>query len=177
MEKITMASASASPQAGSRAREGADELSSRSFLGMRVDATSYDDASNRVISWASRGESRSVAIATVNNVMQAHDDPEFREAMNDADLVTPDGMPLVWGLRMLGVDRATRVYGPDLTPMVLRKAEAADLPVGFYGSSENVLQRLLARVHSAYPALRIVYAVSPPFAAPGDAEDEIRAYW
>ena len=77
MEKITMASACAGPQAGSRAGVGIGELSSRSFLGMRVDATSYEDASNRVISWASRGESRSVAIATVNNVMQAHDDPEF----------------------------------------------------------------------------------------------------
>jgi UDP-N-acetyl-D-mannosaminuronic acid transferase (WecB/TagA/CpsF family) len=74
---------------------------SRYILRMRVDATSYQDATERIIGWARRSESRYVCVAAVNNVMQAHDDEDFRKAMNRADLVTPDGMPLVWGLRWL----------------------------------------------------------------------------
>jgi N-acetylglucosaminyldiphosphoundecaprenol N-acetyl-beta-D-mannosaminyltransferase len=140
---------------------------SRAILEMRVDATSYQDATERVLAWAREGQSRTVAVATVNNVMEAYDRPSFRRVMNDADLVTPDGMPLVWGLRLLGVPEATRVYGPDLTPFVLREAEREGVPVGFHGSSPEVLERLLERVRRIYPALQVVYAVSPPF---GEAE-------
>jgi N-acetylglucosaminyldiphosphoundecaprenol N-acetyl-beta-D-mannosaminyltransferase len=148
-----------------------DDLPSRSLLGMRVDATSYDDAAERTIAWASEGASRAIAVATVNNVMEAHDDPAFRDVMNRADLVTPDGMPLVWGLRMLGIPSATRVYGPELTPVVLREAERAQLAVGFYGGSPEVVDRLVAAVRARYPSLEVAYAVSPPFREPTQEED------
>jgi N-acetylglucosaminyldiphosphoundecaprenol N-acetyl-beta-D-mannosaminyltransferase len=130
---------------------------------MRVDATGYRDATQQVLRWAKAGESRAVAVATVNNVMEAYDDPSYLRVMNSADLVTPDGMPLVWGLRRLGVGSATRVYGPDLTPLVLAAAADAGVQVGFYGSSHEVLSALLDRVRADHPSLEVVYAVSPPF--------------
>jgi UDP-N-acetyl-D-mannosaminuronic acid transferase (WecB/TagA/CpsF family) len=74
---------------------------SRYIIRMRLDATSYQDATERIIGWARRSESRYVCVAAVNNAMQVYDDEGFREAMNRADLVSPDGMPLVWGLRSL----------------------------------------------------------------------------
>ncbi len=143
----------------------------RALLGMRVDATSYRDTSDRVLAWANERRSKVVAVATVNNVMESYDDPSFRRVMNESDLVTPDGMPLVWGLRMLGVRAATRVYGPELTPIVLHRAERAGIPVGFYGSSPEVLDRLLGVVHERYPALDVVYSVSPPFTDDTAEED------
>jgi N-acetylglucosaminyldiphosphoundecaprenol N-acetyl-beta-D-mannosaminyltransferase len=149
-----------------------DGLPSRSLLGMRVDATSYRDAAERTIVWASEGASKAIAVATVNNVMEAYDDPSFRDVMNRADLVTPDGMPLVWGLRMLGIRSATRVYGPELTPVILAEAERAAIPVGFYGGSPEVVDRLVATVGERYPALDVVYAVSPPFREATDDEDQ-----
>jgi N-acetylglucosaminyldiphosphoundecaprenol N-acetyl-beta-D-mannosaminyltransferase len=147
-------------------------LQSRYILGMRVDATSYGDAAMRVARWAKAGESRFVCIASVNNVMEAHDDLEFLSIMNDADLVTPDGMPLVWGLRRLGLPHASRVYGPDLTPAVLTKASEEGIPVGFYGGSPSVLEAFLLRVERGWPNLRIAYAWSPPFRDLTDEEDE-----
>src|SRR5205807_1534060 len=84
-------------------------LASHHILGMRVDATSYGDATCRIVGWARGRESRYVCVASVNNVMQSYDAPAFRRLMNDADLVTPDGMPLVWGLRSLGARSASRV--------------------------------------------------------------------
>jgi N-acetylglucosaminyldiphosphoundecaprenol N-acetyl-beta-D-mannosaminyltransferase len=144
---------------------------SRAILGMRVDLTSYDDATRRILGWAAAGEPRYVCVAAVNNVMRAHDDPAFRAVMNGADLVTPDGMPLVWGLRRLGLRSATRVYGPDLTPQVLSAAEAAAIPVGFFGGAPDVLDGLLVEVGRRWPALEVAYAWSPPFTAPTPAED------
>jgi N-acetylglucosaminyldiphosphoundecaprenol N-acetyl-beta-D-mannosaminyltransferase len=138
-------------------------LAERRVLGMRVDATSYADATARVIRWAEAREARYVCVATVNNVMEAYDDPSFMRVMNDADLVTPDGMPLVWALRLLGVTNPTRVYGPELTPHVLAAAERSRIPVGFYGGSPDVLRVFRDRVAERYPSLEVAYAWSPPF--------------
>jgi N-acetylglucosaminyldiphosphoundecaprenol N-acetyl-beta-D-mannosaminyltransferase len=143
---------------------------SRRIVDIRVDATSYKDAASRIIQWASESASKYVCVAAVNNVMEAHDVDEFRRAMNDADLVTPDGMPLVWGLRALGVRQATRVYGPDLTPAVLEAAAAAGIAVGFYGGTPEVLEALQRTVRARWPGLRIAYAFSPPFVPLSDVE-------
>jgi N-acetylglucosaminyldiphosphoundecaprenol N-acetyl-beta-D-mannosaminyltransferase len=146
-------------------------IASRYILGLRVDATSYSDAAERVIRWANSSESRYVSVATVNNVMEAHKSQSLRNMMNGADLVTPDGMPLVWGLGLLGVKGASRVYGPDLTPCVLAIAEREAVPVAFYGASSDVLDLLLASVRTRFPKLGIAYAWSPPFRPLSDEED------
>lgn len=146
---------------------------SRSILGTRVDASSYDEATQLIIDWATGSESRYVCVASVNNVIEARYDPYLMEVMNEADLVTPDGMPLVWGLRWLGVQEATRVCGPDLTPRILERAAAEGLAVGFYGGDPNVLGRLVATARRRWPELSIVYAFSPPFRELGAAEDDV----
>jgi len=146
-------------------------VEARRVLGMRVDATSYEHAATEILGWASHGEPRYVCIATVNNVIEAHDNPAYQRVMEDADLVTPDGMPLVWGLGLLGVRGATRVYGPDLTPILCQRAAAAGIPVGFYGSTPEVLADLTANLARRCPNLRIAYAASPPFKPQTPDED------
>jgi N-acetylglucosaminyldiphosphoundecaprenol N-acetyl-beta-D-mannosaminyltransferase len=138
-------------------------VEARRILGMRVDATSYAHASHEILRWARQGESRYVCVATVNNVIEAYDDPGYQAVIEAADLVTPDGMPLVWGLRLLGVAGATRVYGPDLTPVVCQLATEQGVPVGFYGGAEDVLGTLTARLERRFPGLQVVYRSSPPF--------------
>src|SRR5258708_16741377 len=46
--------------------------------------------------------------------MMGHERPDVRQALNGAEWVTPDGMPVVWALRWLGARDVGRVYGPDL---------------------------------------------------------------
>lgn len=130
---------------------------------MRVSAVSYEDTLAMIVGWARSQESRYVCLGTVNQVMESYDSAEFRQVMNEADLVTPDGMPLVWALRLLGRRDASRVYGPDLMPLVLEQAERESIPVGFYGASQDVLQQLIGIVRARYPKLPIPYAFSPPF--------------
>ncbi len=145
---------------------------SRQILGMRVHATNYDDASSRVMAWAGAEDRRRyVCVTTVHTVMEAHDDASLLQIVNNADLVTPDGMPLVWGLRLLGVRDAARVYGPELTPRVLAAAARAGVPVGFYGGKPAVLEKLIAVAREQFPGLRVVYAWSPPFRSMRPEED------
>ena len=148
-------------------------LPSHHILGMRVDATSYGDATCRIVAWARGRESRYVCVASVNNVMQSHDAPAFRRLMNDADLVTPDGMPLVWGLRSLGAPGASRVRGTNLVTALCNRLCEEGVPVGLYGGSPQVLEDLLAALKARWPRLKIGYAWSPPFRPLTDTEDEM----
>jgi N-acetylglucosaminyldiphosphoundecaprenol N-acetyl-beta-D-mannosaminyltransferase len=144
----------------------------RHILNVRVDATTYADATERVIAWAKKARSCYVCLATVNSIMEARGSRPYQRVMREADLVTSDGMPLVWLLRALGIAGATRVYGPDLMITVLAAAAEHGVPVGFYGGSELSLAKLTERVSERFPDLKIVYAYAPPFRALSAAEDE-----
>lgn len=146
-------------------------LDGRFVLGMRVDATSYADAAARVLAWAQDAVGRYVCVANVHMTMVAHDDNAFREIVNAASLVTPDGMPLVWMLRRLGVAGQTRVYGPTLMLHVCQAAESAGVPIGLYGGTPDSLASMLAVLEEQYPRLAVAYAYPPPFRALTSAED------
>lgn len=148
------------------------DLQHRFILGTRVDATSYADATARILQWARAGQSRYVCICGVHGVMEGHDSPDFQRTQNAADLVTPDGMPLVWVLRRLGLKDQTRVYGPDLTLSVCQAAADAGIPVGLYGGTQEVLDTLQKTYRARFPRLRIAYAYSPPFRPLTPDEDE-----
>lgn len=133
------------------------------ILNTRVSRTSYADATSQIRRWAREGLSKYVCVAPVSSIMEAYDSSEFHRILNEADLVTPDGMPVVWGLRLLGFGSASRVYGPDLTLKVLEMAASEGLSVGFHGGSRETLERLVAAMSGRFVDLGIAWACSPPF--------------
>ena len=145
---------------------------SRHILGQRVDYTTYDRATAQVLEMVDDGRGGYVCISTVHMVMEGHDDPDFQRIVNGADLVTPDGMPLVWGLKLLGIKQAERVYGPALTPILCGEAARQGVAVGFYGGAGEVLERMKANLLRDYPDLNIAYLYSPPFRPLTEQEDE-----
>ncbi len=141
-------------------------------LGTHVDAMTRADAADRIIRWALRAESRSVAVATVNNVMEGHDDPNYLAVMGRADLIAADGMPLVWAQKLLGAPVASRVAGAELTPAILRRAAPNGIPVGFFGGTPEVLIRLRGWAEATFAGLDVAFASSPPFRPLSDEEEE-----
>jgi N-acetylglucosaminyldiphosphoundecaprenol N-acetyl-beta-D-mannosaminyltransferase len=128
-----------------------------------LNETDYMSASNKIEEWTNCHESRYICIANVHLLMEANDSPDFAEIVNRADLVTPDGMPLVWMMRLKGVKNQQRVYGPTLMLHVLDAAARNQIPVGFYGGTPAVLEMLVYRMRSRFKSLRVAYAYSPSF--------------
>lgn len=133
------------------------------ILGMRVDDTSYARATQKVVDWAMEGGSHIVCVANVHMVMEVYDSPDFRELVNSADLVTPDGMPLVWAMRRMGYANQQRVYGPELTLRVVHAAAEKGLPVGFYGGTPGTLEHMVNNLTKEWPKLKVAFQYSPPF--------------
>jgi N-acetylglucosaminyldiphosphoundecaprenol N-acetyl-beta-D-mannosaminyltransferase len=147
------------------------DYGSRRILGMRVDGTTYRETTDSVTEMAASGSGGMVCVATVHMVMEAFDDPAFQRIVNSAERVTPDGVPLVAALRLLGIPQAQRVYGPTLTPIVCERAAELGLPVGFYGGTPEVLDALVRELTRRFPKLRVPFAYSPPFRPLSGAED------
>jgi N-acetylglucosaminyldiphosphoundecaprenol N-acetyl-beta-D-mannosaminyltransferase len=143
-----------------------------SIIGTRVDPTSYDALTRQVIRWSRRNQSHYICLANVHVLMEAHDSSDIREAVNLADRVTPDGMPLVWLLRLKGQRGQSRVYGPELMKRILGGAAQEGIGVGFYGSAPDTLELLKKEMININPGLNVVYAYSPPFRNLTKEEDE-----
>jgi N-acetylglucosaminyldiphosphoundecaprenol N-acetyl-beta-D-mannosaminyltransferase len=150
-----------------------DSITTGAVIGTQVDVCSYESASAQIAAWAVEGIARTVCVANVHMLMEAHDDPAFAEIMHEADMVTPDGMPLVWALRKLGRPEASRVYGPTLTLHVCREAEERGIPVGLYGGTPDSLDAFKAFLAKNFPALKVACAIAPPFRPLTDEEDEV----
>jgi N-acetylglucosaminyldiphosphoundecaprenol N-acetyl-beta-D-mannosaminyltransferase len=132
-------------------------------IDINVSETSYEAATRQIHAWAQARESRAVYATSVHGTMEAHDELAFRNILNRADLITPDGMPLVWMLRLKGIRNQQRVYGPNLMLHILEMAASGKISVGFYGGASSTLDKLLVSMKTRYPALQVDYAYSPPF--------------
>lgn len=141
------------------------------LLGMRLNSTSYEAAARQIIAWAKDSQSRTVCAADMHMVMESYDHESVRVAVNSADLITSDGMPLVWWLRLKGVRNQQRVYGPSLMLHICQAAAGEGIPVGLFGSTPAVLAELEQRLKKRFPGLNITFVHSPPF-RPLTAEED-----
>jgi N-acetylglucosaminyldiphosphoundecaprenol N-acetyl-beta-D-mannosaminyltransferase len=104
-----------------------------------------------------------VCVTSVHGVMEAQRDPEFRDILNQALLVTPDGMPTVWVGRLQGNSTIKRVFGPDLMLEVCRRSAENGIRHFFYGGKPGIAGDLAERLRRRFPGLSVVGTFTPPF--------------
>jgi len=128
-----------------------------------VDVVTEGEAVRAIVERAQARVGGYVCAANVHMVMEAHDDPAFAEVVSRAFLVVPDGMPLVWAQRLMGVASAQRVRGPDLTLAVAKEAARRGVSVALFGSTLEVSERFAQALVRQAPGLQVAANISPPF--------------
>lgn len=141
-------------------------------LGAFIDTLSWDETTTKIVTWGAAHESRYVCACNVHSVVTTTTDPEFKAAVNGADMSTPDGAPIAWACRHLGYAKQERINGPDLMWRYLREAERLGQSVYFYGSTEYSLSRLRSSLELNFPALVVAGMLSPKFRTLSSSEDE-----
>jgi N-acetylglucosaminyldiphosphoundecaprenol N-acetyl-beta-D-mannosaminyltransferase len=142
-------------------------------LGVRVDAVQIPDAVSQMEEWIRRRDAcRFVAVTGMHGVTEAQHDSLLKKILNSADLVVPDGMPLVWLGRIRGHALERRVYGPELMLAFCERAERKRYRHFFYGGAPGVPERLAAALCDRLPSLQVVGTFSPPFRPLSAREDE-----
>jgi N-acetylglucosaminyldiphosphoundecaprenol N-acetyl-beta-D-mannosaminyltransferase len=140
-------------------------------LGVGISAVNLDLASELINFWISDRQHHYVCITGVHGVMESQSDQTLRRIHNEAGMVTPDGMPMVWLNQLAGNRQVSRVYGPDLMLKICQEGVARGLRHYFYGGGEGVATLLASMLQSRVPGLKVVGTCCPPFRKMTEAED------
>lgn len=130
---------------------------------MGVSTGPYQEFADTIIANARASKSDYACVANVHMLMETHKNAAFAQIVNNAAIITPDGKPLTWALRLMHNVKQDRVAGMDLLPDLLQRAEEMKLPVYFYGGSEAMLMQTGLFLKKSYPSLSIAGMYSPPF--------------
>lgn len=134
-----------------------------SIINVGIDTTSYVDTCDRIATLVQQATSCYIVVANVHVVMTAYWHQDYRQVLENAKIVTPDGMPLVWGLRSLGVKNQQRVYGPDLMLAWCDRAAQENLPIYLFGATDETLNKLEQNLKLRFPDLAIAGKHAPPY--------------
>lgn len=140
---------------------------------LHINAESYHQIQEEVITAAREKRSSSICFANVHMVVEATQDEYFAGCVNNATWVVADGVPLVWAVRAIHRHNQERVTGLDFLPDLLKRASEENLSVYFYGSTPEVLQATLSTCQQKYPSLTIAGTHSPPFRALTLEEEDV----
>ena len=142
-------------------------------FGIGISPTTYEEASRVIVDAGKRREKRLVSCYAVHALITFAGEQSLRQVSNDFDMVTPDGQPVRWALNLLhGTGLTDRVYGPDLTLEICRRAAVEGVSIYLYGGSPDVADKLPVRLQEMLPDLKIVGSESPPFRALTPEEGE-----
>lgn len=103
-------------------------------------------------------------IATLNphSYIIARKDKKFREALQSADLLIPDGTGIQLAARVLQGRRIEKIAGSDLHEVIIDSLGRRGGSCFYLGSSEETLAKIRERLAAEHPSLR-VGIFSPPF--------------
>lgn len=139
--------------------------------GFPIVAMSFDRQVDVMMRWARAKLSRVVCVSNVHMLMEGHWNKEFADVLMKADLLTPDGMPLVWMTGLMNGKRQDRVAGMELMLALCGRAQEMNVSLFFFGSTDEMLAKMRTRLAKNFPKLRVVGTVSPPFRSLTEAED------
>jgi N-acetylglucosaminyldiphosphoundecaprenol N-acetyl-beta-D-mannosaminyltransferase len=136
-----------------------------------VSAIGMRQALETLASWIENRDPHYVTVTPAHAVMDAYEDSDLRRIFNASGMTTPDGMSIVWLLRLRGHRNVSRVYGPDLMLETCRAGLASGYRHFLYGGGEGVADALAGRLRAQFAGLSIVGTHTPPFRDLTDDED------
>ncbi len=138
-------------------------LQRTNILGVGVSAINMQQALDQMVCWIEQRGRVYIVVAPVHTVMESQFSADYRQLLNQADMITPDGMPLVFLSRWLGQPHVRRVYGPDVMLNFSRLSADRGFRHFYYGGAEGIPDLLAETLTAKFPGLQVVGTYSPPF--------------
>jgi len=110
------------------------------------------------------GFAQKILINTINqySFCIAEEDVTFKESLQYADVLLPDGMAIVAAVRLLTGQKIKKIAGADMHRHLLQELNQKGGSCFYLGSSDNTLMKIKERVLIDFPNIR-VGTFSPPF--------------
>lgn len=151
-----------------------NQVDSIRILGSRVHMVEIPDVVHVMARWIETEPHKChhVVNTGMHGIMEAHRDRRFKNVLNAADLLAPDGILVVLIARLRGFTLEKKNTGPELMWEFSKIADEQGYKYFILGDTEDTLQLLDKRLREAYPSLRIVGLHSPPFRPLTPEDDE-----
>ncbi|MDR2771415.1 MAG: WecB/TagA/CpsF family glycosyltransferase [Clostridiales Family XIII bacterium] len=125
------------------------------ILDVSVDRVSLAEAAE-IFEALLRTEACSLIVTPNSEILwNAAKDAGLKAILNDADLVIPDGIGLVYASRVIGSPLAERVTGIDFLDAALRRLAETGESIYLLGSAPGVAEKAAQHMRARYPALRV----------------------
>jgi N-acetylglucosaminyldiphosphoundecaprenol N-acetyl-beta-D-mannosaminyltransferase len=145
------------------------------LMSVRLDNLSEEEAAEHVVSAAQRGEGGRLVNPNVDVLRQVVSDGSLRPLLQSADLVLPDGMPLLWAARLQGSPLKERVPVSEAINTLCVKASERDVGVFLLGGSPGTAERAAEVLKERCPQLSVDY-LCPPFGFERDDVEMARIF-
>ncbi|MDX1640824.1 MAG: WecB/TagA/CpsF family glycosyltransferase [Balneolaceae bacterium] len=144
------------------------------ILGTRVSRYNLSETVELMTDAIQNQKKLRIAVTPVNCILWARKNSRLREIYNSAEIVTADGVPVVWASKLFKKPIRGRVTGLDLLPEFAKVAASKNFSFFFLGAAEGVGERLARALQDNYPGLNIAGTYSPPFAVKFSEEENER---
>ena len=146
--------------------------SNENILGFPVTQLPLSACLELIESWTQERGARYLVCANPHSLVTARTDPEFVQAILQADLVTPDGFGIIVASRCLGGELRSRITGTDIFLGVCQRLDKdTNRSCFLLGTSMENLQAMVRQMAVDFPNLRVAGIYSPPFKDEFDASD------
>lgn len=113
-----------------------------------------------------------ICVTPAHVVMDSQSDKALKDIINKSGLTTPDGMSIVWLLKLYGHSRVSRVYGPDLLMSTCLHGLSYQWRHFFYGGAPGVAKKLINQLEYLFPNIQIAGSYTPPYRELTDEEEK-----
>lgn len=125
------------------------------LLGVGIDAINMEDTVDLIAGFIRSGRPHRVMTINPEFLYRAQFNGELRRLAKGADLVTPDGVGVVWACRLAGNPVPERVTGIDLMLRLVERAASAGWRIFLLGAAPGVAGEAAAKLRLQYPGLQI----------------------
>ena len=133
------------------------------ILDSKISALSFSQTIQVIEDWIRQKKSEYVCVCNTHSLVTASNEIFFKNVLEQAGICTPDGMPLVWALKLNGFKQQDRVDGPNLMLKLCELSSKKGYKIFLYGNKQETLDKLENKLTSMYEGLQIVGKYSPPF--------------
>lgn len=126
------------------------------ILGIKFDNISMDEAVNKCEAFIKSDKGNLIVTPNPEIVMRAKDENEFKEIINSAELVIPDGIGIIKAGNILGTPLKERVAGYDLICNLIEKYKDGSATFYFWGSKPGYAAEAKEKLENKYPNIKIL---------------------
>ncbi len=141
-----------------------------------MDNLPFDETLEQVERFVQSGRPHFQMSINVDKLLKVRSDPQLRQVVEQCDLISVDGQPVVWASRLLRQPVRARVTGVDLMEALVARSARQGWRVYFLGARADVVARVTDRYRRRYPELQIAGSRDGYWAAAEEASvvDSIR---